>query len=78
MALVIKDPEEFHIKGYNVPKLEDLRLFTAGSDSTDLVERCLVTGRILVSPLYHIRPPIIVFRTKSLVHRTIVRAMRKL
>jgi U3 small nucleolar RNA-associated protein 4 len=49
MALVIKDPEDFHTKGYNVPKLEDLRLFTAGSDSTDLVERCLVTGRILVS-----------------------------
>lgn len=51
MALVIKDPEEFHTKGYNVPKLEDLRLFTAGSDSTDLVERCLVTGRILVGLL---------------------------
>jgi U3 small nucleolar RNA-associated protein 4 len=54
MALVIKDPEDFHTKGYNVPKLEDLRLFTAGSDSTDLVERCLVTGRILVSPHWYI------------------------
>lgn len=78
MALVIKDPEEFHTKGYNVPRLEDLRLFTAGSDSTDLVERCLVTGRILVSLLQHFRPPISVLRTKSLVHRTTAGAVRKL
>lgn len=49
MTLVIRDPENFHTKPYSVPKLEDLRLFTAGSDSTDLVERCLSTGRILVS-----------------------------
>jgi U3 small nucleolar RNA-associated protein 4 len=48
MALVVRDPEAFHSKIYSVPKLEDLRLFTAGSDSTDLVERCLLTGRILV------------------------------
>jgi len=48
MALVVRDPEAFHDTSYSVPKLEDLRLFTAGSDSTDLVERCLLTGRILV------------------------------
>jgi len=33
-----------------LPRLDELRLFTAGSDSGDLVERCLFTGRILVSP----------------------------
>jgi U3 small nucleolar RNA-associated protein 4 len=49
MTLVIRDPENFHAKPYSVPKLEDLRLFTSGSDSTDLVERCLSSGRILVS-----------------------------
>lgn len=49
MALVIRDPDNFHSKPYSVPKLQDLRLFTSGSDSTDLVERCLETGRILVS-----------------------------
>jgi U3 small nucleolar RNA-associated protein 4 len=48
MSLVIRDPDNFHNKAYSVPKLEDLRLFTAGSDSTDLVERCLSTGSILV------------------------------
>lgn len=48
MVLVARDPEAFHTKPYSVPKLEDLRLFTAGSDSADLVERCLLTGRILV------------------------------
>lgn len=48
MALVIRDAGNFHTKGYAVPKVADLRLFTAGSDSTELVERCLKTGRILV------------------------------
>lgn len=48
MALVIRDAGNFHTKGYAVPKVSDLRLFTAGSDSTELVERCLKTGRILV------------------------------
>ncbi|WVF67825.1 hypothetical protein IAT40_002586 [Kwoniella sp. CBS 6097] len=47
ISLVIRDPLNFHRKGYSVPKIEDLRLFTAGSDSGDLVERCLFTGRIL-------------------------------
>ncbi|WWD07161.1 hypothetical protein V865_005258 [Kwoniella europaea PYCC6329] len=47
IALVIRDPLNFHKKSYSVPKLEDLRLFTAGSDSNDLTERCLITGRIL-------------------------------
>jgi len=32
-----------------LPRLDELRLFTAGSDSGDLVERCLMTGRVLVS-----------------------------
>jgi hypothetical protein len=32
-----------------LPSLEELRLFTAGSDSGDLIERCLFTGAILVS-----------------------------
>ena len=48
MALVIRDPSNFHTKGYAVPKISDLRVFTAGSDSTEITERCLVTGRILV------------------------------
>lgn len=48
MALVIRDPEEFASKLYSVPRIADLRLFTAGSESTDLTERCLETGRILV------------------------------
>ncbi|OCF35969.1 hypothetical protein I316_02464 [Kwoniella heveanensis BCC8398] len=47
VSLVIRDPLNFHRKGYSVPKIEDLRLFTAGSDSGDLIERCLFTGRIL-------------------------------
>ncbi|WVQ95410.1 hypothetical protein IAU59_002507 [Kwoniella sp. CBS 9459] len=47
ISLVIRDPLNFHRKGYSVPKIEDLRLFTAGSDSGDLTERCLSTGRIL-------------------------------
>ncbi|KAL7420926.1 U3 small nucleolar RNA-associated protein [Cryptotrichosporon argae] len=47
MALVIRDPETFYERGYSVPKLADLRLFTAGSDSSELTERCLFTGRIL-------------------------------
>ncbi|OCF56068.1 hypothetical protein L486_06009 [Kwoniella mangroviensis CBS 10435] len=47
IALVIRDPLNFHRKSYSVPKLEDLRLFTAGSDSNDITERCLITGRIL-------------------------------
>ena len=34
-----------------LPRLDELRLFTAGSDSGDLVERCLSTGRVLVSLL---------------------------
>ena len=51
MALVIRDPVNFHRKPYSVPRLTDLRLFTTGSDSSDLAERCLLTGRILVSPI---------------------------
>ncbi|WWD20897.1 hypothetical protein CI109_105375 [Kwoniella shandongensis] len=47
MSLVIRDPLNFHRKSYAVPKVEDLRLFTAGSDSGDLIERCLITGRVL-------------------------------
>ncbi|RSH87122.1 U3 small nucleolar RNA-associated protein [Saitozyma podzolica] len=47
MALVLRDPDNFHLKPYAVPRLADLRLFTAGSDSEDLTERCLQTGRIL-------------------------------
>lgn len=47
MALVIRDPENFHEKSYSVPRVEDLRLFTAGSDSNELTERCLETGRVL-------------------------------
>lgn len=50
MALVIRDPENFHLKPYAVPRLPDLRLFTAGSESTELTERCLETGRVLVGP----------------------------
>lgn len=49
MALVIRDPSAFSQKAYRVPKVADLRLYTSGSDSGDLVERCLSTGRILVS-----------------------------
>ena len=49
MVLTIRDPLNFHHKSYTVPKLGDLRLFTAGSDSSELVEHCLLTGRILVS-----------------------------
>lgn len=49
MALVIRDPENFHSKPYSVPRISDLRLFVAGSESTELTERCLETGRILVS-----------------------------
>lgn len=53
MALIIRDPDNFHTKPYSVPKLDDLRLFTSGSDSTDLVERCFLTGRILVGSFLH-------------------------
>ena len=48
MTLVIRDPSNFHCKPYSVPRAADLRLFTAGSDSPDLTERCLHTGRVLV------------------------------
>ena len=48
IALVIRDPANFNHKPYSVPRLTDLRLFTTGSDSSDLTERCLLTGRILV------------------------------
>ena len=44
MALVLRDPTTTQ----TVPRLSDVRLFTAGSDSTDLVERCLHTGHVLV------------------------------
>ncbi|WWC92534.1 uncharacterized protein L201_007493 [Kwoniella dendrophila CBS 6074] len=47
IALVIRDPSNFHKKSYAVPRVEDLRLFTAGSDSNELIERCLITGKIL-------------------------------
>jgi U3 small nucleolar RNA-associated protein 4 len=47
MALVIRDPEGCASKPYAVPRISDLRLFTAGSESIDLTERCLETGRIL-------------------------------
>lgn len=51
-SVVVKDPEYFQSADVTrrVPRLEELRLFTAGSDSGDIVERCLLTGRILVSP----------------------------
>lgn len=51
MVLVIRNVSDFHEKTYAVPRIEDLRLFTAGSESTELVERCLATGRILVRHL---------------------------
>ncbi|BEJ03180.1 hypothetical protein CcaverHIS641_0103550 [Cutaneotrichosporon cavernicola] len=47
MALALRDPENFHSKPYAVPRVEDLRLFVAGSESTELTERCLETGRVL-------------------------------
>ncbi|KAL1412484.1 U3 small nucleolar RNA-associated protein [Vanrija albida] len=47
MALAIRDPENFHTKPYSVPRVSDLRLFTAGSESTELTERCLASGRVL-------------------------------
>jgi U3 small nucleolar RNA-associated protein 4 len=50
MCLVLRDPAEFQHKPYKVPRLADLRLYTAGSDSGDITERCLFTGRILVCP----------------------------
>ncbi|KAJ9113775.1 hypothetical protein QFC20_001801 [Naganishia adeliensis] len=48
-SVVVKDPEYFQSPDvtWRVPRLSDLRLFTAGSDSGDIVERCLLTGRIL-------------------------------
>lgn len=51
VSVVVRDPEYFHSPEVTrrVPRLEELRLFTAGSDSGDIVERCLLTGRILVS-----------------------------
>ncbi|KGB78908.3 hypothetical protein CNBG_4746 [Cryptococcus deuterogattii R265] len=42
LALVIRDP-----LNCSTPSLNDLRLFTSSSDSGDLVERCLSTGKIL-------------------------------
>lgn len=48
MALVLRDPEGLLQKPYSVPQVSDLRLFTAGSESTELTERCLTTGRVLV------------------------------
>ncbi|ORX40916.1 quinon protein alcohol dehydrogenase-like superfamily [Kockovaella imperatae] len=51
MALTIRPS----FKSYAVPKLKALRLFTAGSEASELVERCLQTGRILQS--YHIPSP---------------------
>mgnify|MGYP002718980361 FL=1 len=52
-SVVVKDPEYFQSADITrrVPRLEELRLFTAGSDSGDIVERCLLTGRILVRHL---------------------------
>lgn len=47
VSLVIKDAANFASKPYLVPRISDLRLFTAGSESTELVERCLETGRIV-------------------------------
>ncbi|KAJ9098622.1 hypothetical protein QFC21_004269 [Naganishia friedmannii] len=49
VSVVVRDPEYFHSPEVTrrVPRLEELRLFTAGSDSGDIVERCLLTGRIL-------------------------------
>ncbi|WWC64991.1 uncharacterized protein I303_107605 [Kwoniella dejecticola CBS 10117] len=47
IALVIRDPLNFHRKSHPVPKVGDLRLFTAGSDSNEMTERCLLTGKIL-------------------------------
>lgn len=50
VSVVVKDPEYFQSPDVTrrVPRLSELRLFTAGSDSGDIVERCLLTGRILV------------------------------
>ncbi|OWT36156.1 U3 small nucleolar RNA-associated protein 4 [Cryptococcus neoformans] len=42
LVLVIRDP-----LNCSTPTLNDLRLFTSSSDSGDLVERCLSTGKIL-------------------------------
>lgn len=51
ISLVIRDPTSFTSSSPSllrrVPSLSDLRLFTSGSDSGDLVERCLFTGSIL-------------------------------
>ncbi|ODN79167.1 hypothetical protein L198_07917 [Cryptococcus wingfieldii CBS 7118] len=47
IALVLRSPSSFESKPYSVPQIPDLRLFTAGSDSSDLVERCLDSGRVL-------------------------------
>ncbi|ORY26812.1 WD40-repeat-containing domain protein [Naematelia encephala] len=49
IALVIRNVEDFHNKAYSVPRIEDVRLFTSASDSNDIVERCLFTGRILMT-----------------------------
>jgi len=49
MVLVIRDPLALVKKSYRCPKIEDLRLFAAGSDAGEITERCLRTGRILVS-----------------------------
>lgn len=42
-----KDKETEHKP--RLPHLDELRLFTGGSDSGDLVERCLGSGKVLVS-----------------------------
>lgn len=42
LVLVIRDP-----LNCSTPTLNDLRLFTSSSDSGDLVERCLSTGKII-------------------------------
>ncbi|WVQ77610.1 hypothetical protein IAR50_007298 [Cryptococcus sp. DSM 104548] len=47
IALVLRSPTSFDSKPYSVPQIPDIRLFTAGSDSSDLVERCLDSGRVL-------------------------------
>ncbi len=53
MLLAIRDPESFAQPDSKrrVPTLAECRLFTAGTEGGDLVERCLFTGRVLVSPV---------------------------
>lgn len=50
ISLVVRDPTSLASSSKRtrrIPTLEECRLFTAGSDSGELVERCLFTGRIL-------------------------------